>query len=164
MHPANALQRTNEASGVIWSLDTRALPPGFFEYRYHLKFQGGLEREVADPCARYGGTDPVLPSSGVVVGKGAVRTVTPLAGRKPLRDLVIYELNVDDFTADFRGASAPLDAIHRLDLGSQLIGTGNAAWTDLLPLEGPVDVQVQGNWLRNWKVASNWGCVFFQQS
>jgi len=127
VHPKNALKRADAPSGAIWSLDTRPLPPGFYEYRYHVKFQGAgasppIEREVADPCARYGGTDPVLPSSGVVVGKSAVQAVTPLAARKPLRDLVIYELNIDDFTADFRGASAPLDAIHRLDLGQQLIG------------------------------------------
>jgi pullulanase/glycogen debranching enzyme len=38
--------------------------------------------------------------------------VQPLkSGRKHLRDLIIYEMNIDDFTSEYRGLRAPLDAV-----------------------------------------------------
>jgi pullulanase len=37
--------------------------------------------------------------------------VRPIAKRLPLRDLVVYELMIDDFTAAFRGERAPIDAV-----------------------------------------------------
>jgi pullulanase len=44
-------------------------------------------------------------------------TVRPLAtGRKPLADLNVYELMIDDFTDEFRGTRAPMAAVtDRLD-------------------------------------------------
>ncbi len=39
------------------------------------------------------------------------QVVSLSGGRKPVRDLVIYELMIDDFTAEFRGVRAPLDAV-----------------------------------------------------
>lgn len=118
VHPDNALQRAPHPSGWVWSLETPALPAGFHQYRYRLAFEDGTTREVADPCARYGGADLLRPTSAVVVGPSATSAVRPVAGgRRPLRELVVYELNIDDFTAELRGARAPLDTIHRLDLG-----------------------------------------------
>jgi pullulanase len=37
--------------------------------------------------------------------------VTSLKERKPLRDLIVYELHIGDFTAEYRGSRAPLDAV-----------------------------------------------------
>ena len=38
--------------------------------------------------------------------------VAPVAGgRQPERDLIVYELMIDDFTDEYRGARAPLDAV-----------------------------------------------------
>jgi 1,4-alpha-glucan branching enzyme len=64
---------------------------------------------VADPCARYSGTESQ--SSGFVIGGIQPPHVTELNERKPLKDLVIYELHASDFTAEYRGARAPFDAI-----------------------------------------------------
>jgi len=123
VHAANTLARVSHPSGWVWRVDTAPLPAGFYQYRYRVTFENGTTREVADPCARYGGADLLRPTSGVVVGPSAVRGVMPLAGgRKPLRDLVVYELNIDDFSGELRGAHAPLDAIHRVDLGTGRLG------------------------------------------
>ena len=61
----------------------------------------------------------------------------PLAGgRRPLRDLVLYELMIDDCTAGERGVRAPLDAVrdrldHLVDLGvSAILFMPWTAWTD----------------------------------
>src|SRR5205823_13269696 len=50
--------------------------------------------------------------------------VAPLAGgRKHLRDLIVYELMIDDFTDEYRGARAPLDAVRdKLDYLAQALG------------------------------------------
>lgn len=112
--------------GKVWSYTTPVeLPAGFYEYQYFVTFNDRKTRIVSDPCARYGGSknldkvddDPRANlNAGIVVG-GSQLTVTPLAsGRKHLRDLVIYELNLDDFTDEFRGVRAALDAaVDKLD-------------------------------------------------
>lgn len=104
--------------GTFWSARTPLpLPPGFYEYKYVVDFDDASSRIVTDPCARYGGLSDQ--NSGIVVGGSRPRdnAVRPVAGgRLPLTDLTVYELMIDDFTADYRGARAPLDAvIDRLD-------------------------------------------------
>lgn len=42
---------------------------------------------------------------------GNLTDAVPIANRLPLRDLVIYEMMIDDFTAEFRGDRAPVDAV-----------------------------------------------------
>jgi pullulanase len=108
----------SDPRGDFWTARTGiALPAGFYEYKYLVEFEGTAPRKVTDPCARYGGLRDQ--NSGVVVGgtQPADNLVRPLpAGRKPLVDLNIYELMIDDFTAEFRGGRAPLDAVtDRLD-------------------------------------------------
>jgi pullulanase len=89
------------------------LPDGFYEYLYHLTFQDGTTRFIADPCSRYGGR--TRGNSGFVLGGRAV-AVRPIARRLPTGDLVIYELNIDDYTANLRRGTAPLDAITTAEL------------------------------------------------
>jgi pullulanase len=95
-------------------LFTAALPAGFpdgyYQYKYFVTFQNGTVRYVGDPCGKYGGDQ--LDNSAFVVG-GAPVQVTPLnaAQRVGGADLVLYELMLDDFTAGYRGAAAPVDAI-----------------------------------------------------
>lgn len=107
--------------GAVWSYTTSvSLPEGFYEYQYFVTFDTGETRIVSDPCARYGGSrnlDAIAENprdnlnAGIVVG-GSTSTVTPLpGGRKHLRDLIVYELNLDNFTDEFRGIRAPLDAV-----------------------------------------------------
>lgn len=104
--------------GEFWSAVTPvALPAGFYQYKVHVTFSGGETRWVTDPCARYSGLADQ--NSGVVVGGStpAQNTVRPLPdGRRPLVDLNVYELMIDDFTDEYRGARAPLAAVvDRLD-------------------------------------------------
>jgi 1,4-alpha-glucan branching enzyme len=113
--------RSTIAEGALWSYTTPTeLPAGFYEYKYLVTFDGGETRWVSDPCTRYGGSENQ--NAAFVIG-GSDPLVTPLAGgRKPLRDLVVYELHLDDFTDDFRGSRAPMDAA--TDKLDYLVGLG----------------------------------------
>lgn len=109
---------TTDPRGDFWSVRTGGgLPAGFYEYKYFVEFAGLPPRYVTDPCARYGGLRDR--NSGVVVGgtQPADNVLRPLpGGRKPLVDLIVYELMIDDFTAEYRRERAPLDAVtERLD-------------------------------------------------
>ena len=107
----------SDPRGQFWTATTDPLPKGFYEYKYLVTFADGSVRYVSDPCARYGGRSNQ--NAAVVVGGNrlAGSPITPLAGgRKPLADLVVYELMIDDFTAQDRGDRAPLDIVRdRLD-------------------------------------------------
>jgi hypothetical protein len=114
--PSNLMTQakfTDPADGITkgwkYSVQTGPLPDGFYEYKFLVVFNSGETRYVGDPCTRYGGT--VNDNAAFVVGGRSLGTVTPLAVRPPLQDLVIYELMLDDFTANYRGARAPLDAV-----------------------------------------------------
>src|SRR2546425_2372709 len=98
--------------GVVYSHTTVALRDGFYEYKYLVRFEDASPRFITDPCARYGGVENQ--NSGFVIG-GRLDTVHPLkSARLPLKDLVIYELMIDDFTARFRRPDeTPLQAIVR---------------------------------------------------
>src|SRR6201994_63111 len=98
--------------GEIWTCFVQNdLPNGFYEYIYQVTFDDTTVRQVADPCARYGGQGNN--HSGFVIGGStpAVNAVTALSSRKPLRDLSVYEIHPWDFTAEFRGVRAPFDAM-----------------------------------------------------
>lgn len=107
----------SDPRGQFWTATTDPLPKGFYEYKYLVTFADGSVRYVSDPCARYGGRSNQ--NAAVVVGGNRLGNapMTPLAGgRKPLADLVVYELMIDDFTAQDRGDRAPLDMVRdRLD-------------------------------------------------
>jgi 1,4-alpha-glucan branching enzyme len=131
LDPANSMQRTAHPSGWVWTYTTPvALSAGFYEYKYIVTFQNAEVRWVGDPCSRYGGQDVVNENSGFVVGPGPVSSTAPLPGpRRPLRDLVIYELNIDDFTDSFRysdasmGSRSALDAVgEKLDYLAETLG------------------------------------------
>ena len=102
--PLTAVQQALEGQNAM-------LPAGFFEYKYQVDFEDGTSRIVTDPCARYSGLSDRR--SGVVIGgsRPAENTVRPLVGgRRPLTELTIYELMIDDFTAEYRRQRAPLAA------------------------------------------------------
>lgn len=113
--PAMALSKsrfTDPEDGVtkgwLYELTTSALPEGFYEYKYYVTFDSGQTRYVCDPCTRYGGSSNQ--NSAFVIGGPRMDTV-PLANPLPLEKLVIYELMIDDFTAQFRADRPPLAAV-----------------------------------------------------
>jgi pullulanase len=113
-----ALTPAATADGTFWSCATPTeLQAGFYQYKYLVTFTDGTARIVSDPCARYGGTENQ--NAGFVIGGSspAQNVVQPLAGgRKHLRDLILYELMIDDFTDEDRGPRAPLAVVmDRLD-------------------------------------------------
>lgn len=118
-----ALEPAPHTHGVLYSTVIPNLPDGFYEYKYFVEFENHTQRWCGDPCSRYDGSE--LQNAGFVIG-GQRMDVTPIAERKPLKDLVIYELMLDDFTAQFRGSRAPLDAVqdkipYLLELGVNAI-------------------------------------------
>jgi hypothetical protein len=94
--------------GWLYELTTPVLPEGFYQYKFFVTFASGQTRYVCDPCTRYGGGENQ--NSGFVIG-GPTMNVRPLADPRPLEELVIYELMIDDFTAGFRADRAPLAAV-----------------------------------------------------
>ncbi|MCE5336513.1 MAG: hypothetical protein LLG06_18200 [Desulfobacteraceae bacterium] len=98
--------------GTVYSYTSPPLPDAFYEYKYLLHFEDASPRLITDPCARYGGAENQ--NSGFVVG-GAIATVQPLGTpRLPYKDLIIYELMIDDFTANMKQPDeAPLEAVVR---------------------------------------------------
>jgi 1,4-alpha-glucan branching enzyme len=110
---APAMVREDHPSGMLYRLELENVPDGFYQYKYFVDFENGTSRWCGDPCSRWVGTE--AENAAFVVG-GNTMTVPPLPGRRPLAELVIYELMIDDFTAGYRGARAPVDAVvDRLD-------------------------------------------------
>jgi pullulanase len=103
--------RDNIVKGVVYTAQVEKLPDGFYEYKYKVEFENGETRMVCDPCGRCGGAKHQ--NSGFVVGDKAAE-VKRLARRLPYQDLRIYELMIDDFTANIRKKNeAPLQTIVR---------------------------------------------------
>ena len=111
--PDNALTMTPtfQNEGTLYACTTPELPDGFYQYKYLVDFKNGETRVVGDPCARYSGD--INENAGVVIGGSSPQEneVAPLAARLPVEDLVIYELHIDDFTAEYRGGRTPVDAL-----------------------------------------------------
>jgi len=122
------LSKNDTQDGTFWSYCTKTeLKADFYQYKYQLTFMDGTTRIVSDPCARYGGTDNQNAAFVIGGSRPSENTIQPLKnGRRHLRDLNIYELNIDDFTDEYRGKSAPLAAVidkldYLKDMGSNAI-------------------------------------------
>jgi pullulanase len=124
---APELVKTNHPNGWLYTFHVDALPDGFYQYKYFVTYENGTTRWCGDPCTKYvAGREE---NSAFVVG-GNDMTVAPIQDRRPLGDLVIYELMIDDFTAAYRGSDAPVDAVStKLD---HLVGLGVNA-IELMP-------------------------------
>jgi len=84
------------------------LPEAFYQFKYFVTFENQTTRWCTDPCARYAATKHE--NAGFVIGGGR-QSVREIAHRLPLKDLVIYELMIEDFTSGYRQDRAPLDAV-----------------------------------------------------
>ncbi len=94
--------------GWLYEFKTDVLRDGFYQYKFHITYQSGNTRIICDPCTRYGGMSDQ--NSGFVIGGPKMQTL-PLAHPRPLEELVLYEIMVDDFSANIRGNKAPLAAV-----------------------------------------------------
>jgi pullulanase/glycogen debranching enzyme len=135
---APAMTRSTHPEGEIWEWQTpKELPKDFYQYKYHVTFNDNSTRWVSDPCTRYGGEDNMNAAFVIGGSQPSDNIIAPIKGdRKPLRDLVIYELMIDDFTSEFRGKRAPLDAMrdkldHIQDCGfNAILFMPWTAWND----------------------------------
>lgn len=111
---APRLEPTEHESGTLWIGQGDELPEGYYTYKYFVTFENQTTRWCSDPCSRYVG--PPDQRAGFVVGGNRLAAVAPNTAPRPLGDLAIYELMLDDFTAQYRGDRAPVDAVlDRLD-------------------------------------------------
>jgi 1,4-alpha-glucan branching enzyme len=126
--------RQNHANGYLYVYSFHPpLPDGWYQYQYLVSFENSTVRLVGDPCTKYGGDSQ--DRSAFVVG-GAPVAPEGIKTRLPTEDLILYELMIDDFTKEYRGTKAPIDAVvDKLDLVQAL--NGNAiefmpwiAWPD----------------------------------
>src|SRR4051794_33127068 len=109
VHEAPTLTPEVIGGDVLCRHEQTALDQGFYQYKYVITYvDDPTTRWISDPCTRQvAGSE----NAGFVIGDPADEA-RPLATPRPLDDLVIYELMIDDFTAEFRAGRAPLDAVH----------------------------------------------------
>ncbi len=107
---APEMTKTGHLAGILYTYEIPSLIDGYYEYKYYVTFQNGETRWCTDPCTKYGGGKDE--NSAFVIGGHDV-DVQPIANRLPQKDLIIYELMPDDFTAEFRNNDAPFDAIKK---------------------------------------------------
>ncbi|MCB1018814.1 MAG: 1,4-alpha-glucan branching enzyme, partial [Acidobacteria bacterium] len=109
---APAMSRQPHPSGWLYRYDLPLdLPEGFYEYKYFVTFEDDSRRWCSDPCSKYGGSGE-HENAGFAIGGNRV-DVRPVQRPKPLQDLTLYELMIDDFTAELRGDGAPIDAVRQ---------------------------------------------------
>ncbi|GAB1542828.1 alpha-amylase family glycosyl hydrolase [Scytonema sp. NUACC21] len=99
---APQMSRENHPSGFLYTYST-TVEPGFYQYKFYVKFENGSERWVNDPCTRYVSHSNGNDYSGFVVGGNLVNAVQAIADRISPQDLIIYEMMIDDFTQKLSG-------------------------------------------------------------
>src|SRR5689334_10696859 len=103
------MTKTDHPKGWLYTCQIDdTLAEGFYEYKYFVTFENETTRWCTDPCTKYGGGENE--NAGFTVG-GTFVDAEPIAVRLAAPDLVAYELMFDDFTSEFRGTRAPVDAV-----------------------------------------------------
>ncbi len=165
-----SMEKTESNEGTLWTYTSeKELRSQFYQYKYLVTFSDSTSRIVSDPCTRYGGIPDFndiqgkdIPNSGFVIGGSQPKDnrIEPLKqGRKPIRDLIIYEMNVDDFTRGFRRGRAPFAAL----IPGEITGEPGIAIPNLDYLAG---LGINAILFMPWTGWSNrnfdWGYVPFQ--
>ena len=81
------------------------LPDEFYEYKYFVTFLNETTRWCSDPCTKCSGKGEDENAAFVIGGNDA--EVRSIPNRLAPKDLIIYEMMIDDFTAEFRNDMAP---------------------------------------------------------
>lgn len=113
--PFNKISYYQNDEHVGWVYESKVIPleKGFYQYKYVVEFDDGETRWINDPCTRYHNNDGKYDNSGFVIG-GTIRKADILKKRKPLKDLVIYELMIDNFTKGLmKDGESPIDVLLR---------------------------------------------------
>jgi pullulanase len=107
---APVMTKADHPKGWLYACQIdRTLAEGFYQYKYFVTFENETTRWCGDPCSKYGGADE-HENAGFVIG-GNDMAVNPIGKRLPPKDLILYELMIDDFTNEFRADRAPVDAV-----------------------------------------------------
>ncbi|MBD2342043.1 1,4-alpha-glucan branching enzyme [Calothrix sp. FACHB-156] len=97
---APEMKLEDHSKGLLYTFLTPPLHAGFYEYKFYVTFNDGSTRWCNDPCTKYNGKDPNNENSGFVVGGKRINDecLKPISNRLPQKDLIIYEVMIDDFT------------------------------------------------------------------
>ena len=151
----NFVEDVNGATiGTLYTLTIPNLSDGFYQYKYYPTFADDTQRWCSDPCTKLTGSSD-FENSAFVVG-GNTTLVNSVRQRLSFKDMIIYELMVDDFTAQFRGARAPVDAVS--DKLDHVLGLGINA-IEFMPLMGvptnipPCPDDFDWGYIPNWPFA-----------
>ncbi len=111
---AVSLTWIKEDGGTLWKAKVDVKTPGFYEYKYCVIFTNGEKRIAGDPCTKYS-VEGSYEICGFVIDDPETydfdaNKPTRLE-RKPLRDLIIYELFIKDFTAKLTSGETPIDKV-----------------------------------------------------
>lgn len=90
----------SHSKGILYALELSGLPDGYYQYKFFVTFNNSnvSPRWCNDPCTRYAGRLAGVDNSGFVVGGNSADNVQPISNRLPQKDLVIYEMMIDDYT------------------------------------------------------------------
>jgi pullulanase/glycogen debranching enzyme len=100
--------------GIVWTTMIDISKPGFYEYKYIVSFKNGEKRIVGDPFTKYS-VEGAYEICGFVIDNpetynSELNKPKPFE-RKPLKDLIIYELFINDFTANLTAGITPVDKV-----------------------------------------------------
>ncbi|MHC9542318.1 MAG: alpha-amylase family glycosyl hydrolase [Vulcanimicrobiota bacterium] len=112
---------TGNHKGWLWQSDVITLPDGFYQYKYYVTHAGETwsenrgEKYKNDPCTKYHNYQEGHDNSGFVIG-GSLAKPEPIKNRLPLKDLIIYEVMLDDYVRldnEKKGGEAFLETFMR---------------------------------------------------
>lgn len=99
-------------SGLLYESEPVRLWEGFHLYSYLITFQSGETRLCNDPCAKYCSRQNGRDRSAFVIGGCDMKAVS-IKNRLPHKELIVYEMNIDDFTDALIHHQSPLDVIKK---------------------------------------------------
>jgi 1,4-alpha-glucan branching enzyme len=107
--------------GILYESNDIKIPEGFYHYNFVVTFKNREIRVCNDPCTKYHTHLDGRDCSGFVIG-GNLDKAELIRQRLPLKDLIIYELMIDDFISEMmidesnqilKSPEAPLDLIRK---------------------------------------------------